>query len=144
LHETPETCRYSLPYSAASYRPAADDGYGYPISGSYEATILGTPDNLKPPPLPRYRSGSSSQRHPGPQEAGCLFYDEGLRCTLAYQDKKAPLVFLIGGTGAGDRSQKVMAMMKELYKAGYHVITLPSPTHPNFIISASNNHVPAI
>ena len=26
---------------------AADDGYGYPIHGSYEATILGTPDNLK-------------------------------------------------------------------------------------------------
>ena len=23
---------------------AADDGYGYPIPGSYEATILGTPD----------------------------------------------------------------------------------------------------
>ena len=31
---------------------------------------------------------------------------------------------------------------KELYKAGYHVITLPSPTHPNFIISASRSHVP--
>ncbi|HJX36722.1 MAG TPA: hypothetical protein VJ280_07175, partial [Dehalococcoidales bacterium] len=26
---------------------AADDGYGYPIPGSYEATILGTTDNLK-------------------------------------------------------------------------------------------------
>ena len=71
-----------------------------------------------------------------------FFYDKGLRCTLAYQDKKAPLVFLISGTGAGDRSQKVVVMMKELYKAGYHVITLPSPTHPNFIVSASNNHVP--
>jgi len=26
---------------------AVDEGYGYPIPGSYEATILGTPDNLK-------------------------------------------------------------------------------------------------
>jgi len=32
--------------------------------------------------------------------------------------------------------------MKALYKAGYHVITLPSPAHPNFIISASRCHVP--
>jgi len=35
-----------------------------------------------------------------------------------------------------------VSMMKELYKAGYHVITLPSPTHPNFIISASLSSVP--
>ena len=27
---------------------AADDGYGYPIPGSYEATILGTPASLMP------------------------------------------------------------------------------------------------
>lgn len=27
---------------------AADDGYGYPIPGSYEATIMGTPAPLMP------------------------------------------------------------------------------------------------
>jgi pimeloyl-ACP methyl ester carboxylesterase len=32
--------------------------------------------------------------------------------------------------------------MKQLYKAGYHVIALPNPTHPNFIISGSQSHVP--
>lgn len=122
---------------------AADDGYGYPIPGAYEATILGTPDNLKPPPLTRI----SVRRLildiiPDIRKPDIFFYDEGLRCTLAYQDKKAPLVFLIAGTGAGDQSQKVVAMMKELYKAGFHVITLPSPTHPNFIVSASHSHVP--
>ena len=122
---------------------AADDGYGYPIPGSYEATILGTPDNLKSPPPAKISVRQLVLNViPDLKKPDVFFYDEGLRCTLAYQDKKAPLVFLIGGTGAGDRSQKVVAMMKELYKAGYHVITLPSPTHPNFIISASNSHIP--
>ena len=27
---------------------AADDGYGYPIPGSYEASIIGTPAKLMP------------------------------------------------------------------------------------------------
>ena len=35
-----------------------------------------------------------------------------------------------------------MTLMKAFYQAGYHVVTLPSPTHPNFIISASHSHVP--
>ena len=71
-----------------------------------------------------------------------FFYDEGLRCSFAYQKKKAPLVFLIAGTGSSDRAPKLVTMMKALYQAGYHVITLPSPTHPNFIISASRSQRP--
>jgi hypothetical protein len=33
-------------------------------------------------------------------------------------------------------------MMKSLYQAGFHVITLPSPSSANFIISASQSSVP--
>lgn len=122
--------------------PAADD-YGYPIPGAYEATILGTPAPLKAPPPERMRVRrlvfDIRSDLPKPD---VFFYDEGLRCTLAYQDRKAPLVFLIAGTGADDQSQKAMVMMAALYKAGCHVITLPSPTHPNFIINASRSHIP--
>ncbi|OPY84756.1 MAG: Alpha/beta hydrolase family protein [Smithella sp. PtaU1.Bin162] len=122
---------------------ATDIKYDYPIPGSYEATILGTPDNLKlPPPAKILARRLVLDVIPDIKKPDIFFYDEGLRCTLAYQNKKAPLVFVIAGTGAGDQSQKAMAMMKELYKAGYHVITLPSPTHPNFVISASRSHVP--
>ncbi len=122
---------------------AADVRYGYPITGDYEATILGTPPTLKPAPPDRI----SVRRlvldvMPGLRKPDVFFYDEGLRCTLAYQDRKAPLVFLIAGTGAGDQSRKAMAIMEALYAAGFHVILLPSPTHPNFIISASQSHIP--
>lgn len=122
---------------------AADERYGYPITGSYEATILGTPDRLKPqPPVKISARRLLLDVIPDLRKPDVFFYDEGLRCTLAYQDRKAPLVFLIAGTGAGDQSSKMEAMTRELYNAGFHVIALPSPTHPNFIISASRSHVP--
>lgn len=121
---------------------AADD-YGYPIPGSYEATILGTPASLMPefPTKMRVRQ-LVLDVIPGREKPPIFFYDEGLRCTFAYQKQKAPLVFLIAGAGANGSSSKLMTMMKALYGAGFHVITLPSPSHANFIISASQSGVP--
>lgn len=122
---------------------AADDSYGYPISGSYEATILGTPLKLMPElPITINSRQLVLDVFPNREKPQIFFYDEGLRCTFAYQDRKAPLIFLIAGTGASDRSAKLMVMMKAFYQAGFHVITLPSPTHANFIISASSSHIP--
>src|SRR6185369_14778362 len=122
---------------------AADDGYGYPIPGSHEATILGTPASLMPefPVSMRTRQlvlDVISNRKKPP----IFFYDEGLRCTFAYQEQKAPLVFLIAGAGASDRASRLVTMMKALHQAGFHVITLPSPSHANFIISASQSSIP--
>jgi pimeloyl-ACP methyl ester carboxylesterase len=52
------------------------------------------------------------------------------------------LVFLIAGAAASDRAPKLLTMMKAFYQAGFHVITLPSPSNANFIISASKSGVP--
>jgi hypothetical protein len=122
---------------------AADDGYGYPLPGSYGATIIGTPDALKPE-LPAKINSKRLVLEviPGLKVPEIFYYNEGLRCTFAAQDKKAPLVFLIAGTGSGDQSDKLMTLMKAYYQAGYHVVTLPSPTHPNFIVAASHSHIP--
>ena len=122
---------------------AADAEYGYPLPGSYGATIIGTPAPLKAE-LP---TEINSKRVvldiiPGMTKPELFYYDEGLKCTVAFQDKKAPLLFLIAGTGSGDQSAKMMALMKIMYQAGYHVVSLPSPTHPNFVISGSQSHVP--
>lgn len=122
---------------------AEQDSYGYPITGSYDATILGTPGKLIPK-LPK----KIPLKHlvldifPDRQKPEIFFYDEGLRCTAAFQKQKAPLVFLIAGIGSSNTAPKLMTMLKSLYQAGYHVITLPSPSHPNFIISASQTCVP--
>ena len=133
------TCIFLLPLPCL----AADDGYGYPIPGSYEATILGTPASLMPVfPSKMHIRPLVLDVLPGRQKPPVFFYDEGLHCTFAYQNKEAPLVFLIAGAGANDSSAKLTTMMKTLYLAGFHVITLPSPSHANFIISASQSGVP--
>jgi pimeloyl-ACP methyl ester carboxylesterase len=122
---------------------AADDGYGYPIEGSYEATILGTPVNMMPKfPAQMRTRDLVLDVIPGRDRPPIFFYDEGLRCTLAYQKKKAPLVFLIGGAGSSGSAPKLVTMTKAFYQAGYHVITLPSTSNSNFIISASQGRVP--
>jgi hypothetical protein len=79
---------------------------------------------------------------PGLKKSDIFYYDNGLRCTFAYQDHKAPLIFLIAGTGSNHKSAKMMTLVKSFWQAGYHVITLASPTHSNFIINASHSHIP--
>ncbi len=125
------------------FSQAADGGYSYPFPGPYGATILGTPPQLKPE-LPKEVPSKELvlELIPELKKSDVFFYDNGLRCTFAYLDKKAPLVFLIAGTGSNHKSAKMQTMTKYFHKAGYHVITLASPTHPNFIINASHSHVP--
>jgi pimeloyl-ACP methyl ester carboxylesterase len=132
-------CLVMLPVAS----PGADDGYGYPITGAYEATILGTPASL----MPALPSDMRIRRLvldviPEREKPPIFFYDEGLRCGFVSQKKKAPLIFLIAGTGSSGLSAKLITMAKAFYGAGFHVITLPSPTNANFIISASQSRVP--
>ena len=122
---------------------AAEAEYGYPLRGSYGATIIGTPSALKVDLLKEINAKRVVlDVIPGMKKPELFYYDEGLKCTVAFQGRKAPLLFLIAGTGSGDQSGKMMALMKAMYQAGYHVVSLPSPTHPNFVISGSHSHVP--
>jgi hypothetical protein len=115
--------------------------YGYPIVDSFASSILGTPQRLRPN-LPGEVPVKTMVLETDRKKPDIFFYDRGLRYTVAFQDCRAPLVFLIAGTGASSRSPKVLALMMNLYHAGFHVIALPSPTFPNFIIDASTTHVP--
>ncbi|MBT0652029.1 alpha/beta fold hydrolase [Geomobilimonas luticola] len=120
---------------------AGSTGYGYPIDDSYAATILGTPKNLRPD-IPGDIPIKTMVLETDLKKPEIFFYDRGLRYTVAFQDHNAPLVFLIAGTGGSSRSAKITALITNLYHAGFHVIALPSPTFPNFIIDASTTHVP--
>ncbi len=118
-------------------------GYGYPFPGPYAATILGTPPQMKPELTKDVRSKELVlELIPGLKKSDVFYYDNGLRCTFAYQDKKAPLIFLIAGTGSNHKSAKLETLMKSFYQSGFHVITMASPTHSNFIINASHSHIP--
>ena len=71
-----------------------------------------------------------------------FWYNEKLNVSVVRQRQKAPLIFSIAGTGAGHNSMLMQVMERAFYKGGFHVISLSSPTHPNFIVSASETQVP--
>ena len=123
------------------FASAGDAVYRYPIDDSYAATILGTPQNLRTEPGEKVPVKTLTLET-DLEKPDIFFYDHGLRYTVAFQDRKAPLIFLIAGTGGSSKSSKMLALMNNLYHAGFHVVALPSPTSSNFIINASTSHVP--
>ncbi len=70
-----------------------------------------------------------------------LWFDRRLRVWFSAQRKAAPLAIVISGTGDDGNTAKLSLLRATLYGAGYHVLTLPSPTNPGFIASASSTGV---
>jgi pimeloyl-ACP methyl ester carboxylesterase len=70
-----------------------------------------------------------------------VWFDAKLRVWLSAQKQPAPLVILISGTGSDGNTSKLGVLRAALYGAGYHVLTVPSPTFPGFIVAASSTGV---
>jgi hypothetical protein len=70
-----------------------------------------------------------------------LWFDSKLRVWLSAQPKPAPLAIVISGTGSDGNTKTISTLRAALYGAGYHVLTMPSPTFPGFIVSASSTGV---
>lgn len=122
---------------------ASSEPYGYPLVNPYEATVIGTP-SLYAAKLPEEVPVKHLKLTVFPQREipDIFWYQDQLRYSLAYQRQKAPLIFMIAGTGANYNSAKMLDMQKAFYEAGFHVISLPSPTYMNFIVTASSTGVP--
>ncbi len=138
----------------AGFLPAG--AYEYPFKNPYEATVLGT--------LPRDQFSLESIRPAGLRDlnplrdlgavrAGelllherpvpeILWYDDTLQYSLALQRKVAPLLFIIAGTGSSYDSATCRFLQAVFHRAGFHVVSLSSPTYPNFVVSASTTQVP--
>jgi len=122
---------------------ASGKPYFYPYVNPLEATVM---------ELPPYYQADLPEKvptrifklkvFPDRQIPKVFWYEKGLVCSLTYQKIKAPLVFVIAGTGARYNSSKMINMQKALYQAGYHVISITSPTHMNFIVNASSTMTP--
>jgi len=124
---------------------AADGDYNYPYADPLVATILGTPAEQKAPLVEDIKVKLLDLTiFPERQVPDIFWYNEQLRCALAYQKQKAPLIFIIAGTGAGFNSDKMLALQSIFYQAGFHVVSISSPTHANFITSASESGAPGI
>jgi hypothetical protein len=129
----------ALPVSWAS---AAED-YGYPLRDRFLATVVGTPAQFQadlPEDIPfRSRTITIFEEREAPD---ALFFDQDMRYSAALQRGRAPVMFLIAGTGAAHNGGKNVFMAKAFYEQGFHVISLSSPTFLNFVTSASATGVP--
>ncbi len=117
--------------------------YDYPFADPYVATIINTPAEyaaVLPEEVPL--KFASIEMFPDREVPGILWNLTELRYSYLQQKKPAPLIFLVAGTGASFQSAKMQVLQKAFYQAGYHVVSLTSPTHPNFIVAASTSGVP--
>jgi hypothetical protein len=132
-------CLFLVPIAAS----AIVENYEYPITDRFVATVVGTPTALEaklPEKIPfrKRRIDIFPDRTP----PDLLWYNKELIYSEALQKDKAPLIFLIAGTGAAHNSGKNYNMARAFYQAGFHVVAISSPTYPNFVVSASNTGVP--
>ncbi|HEX3951345.1 MAG TPA: hypothetical protein VHW95_15930 [Steroidobacteraceae bacterium] len=138
-----------LSISAAAAQPiqpqslsAAGPATGLADSAGLRATVFGTPPQdmaTLPAKVPLSEVNIELPwRLPLPE---ILWFDGKLRVWLSAQDKPAPLAIVISGTGSDGNTKTMSVLRAALYGAGYHVLTMPSPTFPGFIASASSTGV---
>jgi pimeloyl-ACP methyl ester carboxylesterase len=127
---------------AAPLRAAEASPTGLADSAALRATIYGTPPQDVAPlpdvvPLEEINIALPWAK-PLPR---VLWFDRRLRVWLSAQKHPASLVIVISGTGSDGNTAKLSLLRAALFGAGYHVLTMPSPTFPGFIASASSTGV---
>jgi len=123
--------------------------YGFPLKNPFEATIATTPPDMRPElPSDDDIDQDDYTLNLRPEREFTLpdnfWAVKKLRYRLAKQDKPAPLIFLIAGTGAPYNSTINEFLKKLYYGAGYNVVQLSSPTSYDFMSSASRFATPGI
>jgi pimeloyl-ACP methyl ester carboxylesterase len=136
-------CHPPPPPPDPSLAQAPQGPFVYPWEDPIVATVVGTPPALRAP-LPETIPVTYGQLQVLPEREipEVFFYQRGLVYVLHAQPGEAPLVVLIPGTGAGPTAHHVDVLSRIFYAGGYHVLALPSPTFPNFVVTASATGVP--
>jgi hypothetical protein len=115
---------------------------GLADSAALRATVFGTPPADMAPLPARVPLTEINIKMPWAKPVPAIFwFDKKLRVWLSAQKNPAPLAFVIAGTGGDGNTPKLATLRAALYGAGFHVLTLPSPTFPGFIVSASHTGV---
>jgi hypothetical protein len=115
---------------------------GLADSAALRATVYGTPPQKLAPVPETVPLQEINIKLPWAQPVPAVFwFDKRLRVWFSAQDKPAPLAIVISGTGSDGNTAKLSMLRAVLYGAGYHVMTMPSPTFPGFIVAASSTGV---
>ncbi len=140
-------CSFLCLLSLSLYGNAEIDKWyeSYPFQNPYDATIIGssmlmTQGVSEKVPKKNYEIVTREQE----QLPENLWNHTKFRFSLIKQKKKAPLIFLLAGTGSDYNSLRMELFQRILYDAGFHVISISSQMTVNFIASASKFHVPGL
>jgi hypothetical protein len=115
---------------------------GLADSAGLRATVFGTPPQDIAPMPSRVPLSEIDIACPWKRPVPAVFwFDRKLRVWFSAQDKPAPLAIVISGTGNDGNTAQLSILRGALYGAGYHVLTMPSPTFPGFIVAASSTGV---
>lgn len=122
--------------------PVQGPAAGLADSAALRATVFGTPpQDIAPMPaaVPLVEINLPMPwARPVPE---IFWFNSKMRVWFSAQNKPAPLAIVIAGTGGDGNTASISTLRGVLYGAGYHVLTLPSPTFPGFIVSASSTGV---
>jgi len=120
------------------------ENYGYPLTDRFVATVVGTPEEYEPKLPPLEKIHFTKQRlnvFPDRHLPDLIWYGQEMIYSVALQDHPAPLIFLVAGTGAAHNGAKNVGMARAFYQAGFHIVSISSPTYPNFVTAASTTGV---
>ena len=120
--------------------------YNFPIEDPYSATIIGSATMMTPGvseniPLKVYEIQIKDKK----DIPDVFWYASKFKFSFSKQkNKKAPLIFVLAGTGSDYNTTRVKFMQRIFHDAGYHTIAISSQMSQQFMISASSNSVPGL
>ena len=119
--------------------------YKFPMKNPYVATIVGSSKIMAkgiPNEVPTKEFKIMLER--SNKVPINMWFDKGFNFSLSKQKGKAPLIFVLSGTGSAYNSTRTKNFQKIFYNAGYHVLTVTSVFNSNFILNVSNSRVPGV
>ena len=120
--------------------------YNFPIDDPYSATIIGSATMMTPGvseniPLKVYELQIKDKK----DIPNVFWYASKFKFSFSKQkNKKAPLIFVLAGTGSDYNAIRVKFMQRIFHDAGYHTIAISSQMSQQFMISASTNVMPGM
>ena len=120
--------------------------YNFPIDDPYSATIIGSATMMTPGiseniPLKVYELQIKDKK----DIPDVFWYASKFKFSFSKQkNKKAPLIFVLAGTGSDYNATRVKFMQRIFHDAGYHTIAISSQMSQQFMISASTNVMPGM
>lgn len=127
-----------LSLTTFSYNFPIDDPYSATIIGSATMMTLGVSENI---PLKVYDIQIKDKK----DIPDVFWYADKFKFSFSKQkNKKAPLIFVLAGTGSDYSTTRVKFMQRIFHDAGYHTIAISSQMSQQFMISASTNAIPGI